>query len=163
VLACPLVQGCGQRCCLRAACGQVLLGHEQQDQVPLGGEIGDVLGRDGPAAGPGGRRLLRRGAAAFSYGAIALDPGQDVVRVLGSVVQGQADEPRLLGQQADPPLFRAVELLQTCNDLPHIWPARQGSPAVVSWSPEHDPRVIPLRHALDDEQRSSGALQPSPA
>ena len=85
---------------------------------------------------------------------IALDPGQHVVGVLGSVVQRQADKPcvlfRLVSQQANALFLGAVELLQTRDDFPDIWAARECRPAVVGGSAEDDPWVIPLLDALDD-------------
>ena len=51
MLALPAIQDCGERCRLGAACGKVLLQDEQQNHVPFGREVGDVLGDNGSALG----------------------------------------------------------------------------------------------------------------
>jgi hypothetical protein len=51
VLARPAIQDCRQRWWLSAARGKVLLQYEEQNQVPFGCEVGDVLGDNGPSLG----------------------------------------------------------------------------------------------------------------
>jgi hypothetical protein len=44
----PAVENLGERGCLSTSCGQVLLEHEYEHEVALGGEVHDVLGQDRP-------------------------------------------------------------------------------------------------------------------
>ena len=75
--------------------------------------------------------------------------------MLGCVVHGNAKQSRmqirLLGQQADALLIGAGELLEARNDLPHIRALGQRWAAITSRTAKHDPRVIELVSALDDE------------
>jgi hypothetical protein len=53
VLLRPAVESLGERGGLATACGQVLLEHEHQDDVALGGEVRNILGNDRAAFPPG--------------------------------------------------------------------------------------------------------------
>ena len=56
VLVRPAVQDRCERTCLRAAGGQVLLEYKHQHDVAFSSEVGNVLGDDGSAIGPGSSR-----------------------------------------------------------------------------------------------------------
>ena len=58
---------------------------------------------------------------------------------------------RLLREDADPLFFSAVKFLQASDDLPHVRAAGQRGATVVGRAPEHDPLVIALLDAFDDE------------
>jgi toxin HigB-1 len=102
----PLVQDRGQRC-LRAACGQILLGDEQQDQVALGGEVGHVLGHDGPAVGPGSRR--NESVLGTLESRLGKSCPSDLVRV-GRRKLDQLNQAEVLGDLRAPPSNRLEKL-----------------------------------------------------
>src|SRR5579863_4976674 len=55
----PLVENLGERDGLSASRGQVLLQHEHQYDVALGGEVCDILGHDRPGFTTGDRSHVR--------------------------------------------------------------------------------------------------------
>jgi len=107
--------------------------------------------------------LLGHPAAPLRHSPVAAYPFPDLARVFRGIVQGDTDEPgmqiRLGGQETNPPLLAALQLLKARDDLPHIWAGGKSRTAVMGRAPEDDPRIVKLVNSLDDEliqQRCGG-------
>src|SRR5215467_2174132 len=75
--------------------------------------------------------------------------------MLGGVVQGETDEPRmqlrLVRQETDPLFLAPVKFPQASDNFPHIRADRERGTAVMGRTSEDDSRIVPLLHALNDE------------
>jgi hypothetical protein len=91
----PAVEDPGQGGSLPASRWQVLLQDEHQDNVALRGEVRDILGDDGPASGPGGRRHLRVGGRSKA----CLGDMDGIVAVLGAQELGRGRREHLIDQE----------------------------------------------------------------
>jgi len=104
--------------------------------------------------------LSRRPLAPLDSAPITVDSFPGLVCVLRSVVQSDANEPRmqirLSGQEADPLLLAAFQLLQPRDNLPHIRASGKSRAAVMGRTPEDDSRMVELIDSLDDEPVKQG-------